>query len=217
MTLTAQSSILYSFRRCPYCMRAHMALKQSGCKIELREVNLNDLPAALTSISDSATVPVLQLSDGTVMDESWDIVKWALLQNDPDNWLGHNNKYLLDAEILIETNDYSFKNDLDHYKYADRHPEHSEEYYRQQCEEFIEELEAMLEDHHYLLADELTLADIGVFPFVRQFSLVDKDWFDQSPYPQVGRWLDTMIDSALFQHIFQKHEIWQEGNAAIYI
>ncbi|MBE9568679.1 MAG: glutathione S-transferase [Proteobacteria bacterium] len=217
MTETAKTPILYSFRRCPYCMRAHMALKQSETKIELREVKLSDLPTALSTISESATVPVLHLTDDTVMEESWDIVKWALLQSDPDNWLGHNNKYLLDAEILIETNDFSFKQDLDHYKYADRHPEHSEEYYREQCEEFIEELEAMLEQHEHLLAEELTLADIGVFPFVRQFSLVDKDWFDQSPYPHVRHWLQTLISSELFQHVFQKHKIWQEGDAAIYI
>lgn len=209
--------ILYSFRRCPYCMRAHMALKKTGMKIELREVKLSAMPEEALAISPQETVPVLALTDGAAIDESWDIVKWALAQNDVDNWLGEDNEFLLDAEILIETNDYSFKTDLDHYKYADRHPEHSEEHYRKKCEEFIEELEDMLTENRYLLADQLSLADIGVFPFIRQFSLVDKDWFDQAPYPRVQQWLNKMIESDLFQSIFQKHELWKAGDTAIYL
>ena len=209
--------VLYSFRRCPYCMRAHMALKYSGVKVELREVDLQDYPPQALKISAKATVPVLHLPDGTVIDESWDIVKWALAQNDPDNWSGKNNEHALDAEILIETNDFSFKEDLDRYKYADRHPEHSEAHYRKSCEVFIEELEDMLSENSYLLADELSLADIGVFPFVRQFSLVDKDWFEQAPYPRVRQWLNKLINTKLFTDVFQKHELWQESAPAIYI
>ena len=206
-----KTPILYSFRRCPYCMRAHMALKKSGIKIELREVELKVIPQQLLDISSEDTVPVLQLPDGTVFTESWEIVKWAVSQNDPDNWLGSNKQYELDADILIETNDYSFKTDLDHYKYADRHPEQTQEDYRIVCEEFIEELEDSLSENKYLLSDEITLADIGVFPFVRQFSLVDKEWFDQSHYPGVQHWLQGLIDSDLFQDTFQKHQPWQMG------
>ncbi len=209
--------VFYSFRRCPYCIRAHMALKYCGLKIELREVDLKDYPEQALQISPKATVPVLQLSDGTVMDESWDIVKWALQQNDPDHWSGDSNSYLQDAEMLIETNDFSFKEDLDHYKYAERFPEHSEEYYRQACEEFIEELEAMLNENDYLLGKHLSLADIGVFPFVRQFSLVDKNWFQQSPYPKVHHWLNNLTRSALFESVFQKHAIWKQSDSAIFI
>lgn len=209
--------VLYSFRRCPYCMRAHMALKYSGLKVELREVDLNDMPVEALKISAKATVPVLVLTNGTIIDESWDILKWALTQNDPDNWLGDANDYLLAAEMLTETNDFSFKADLDHYKYADRYPEQSEESYRMACEEFIEELEDMLTENKYLLAEQLTLADISVFPFVRQFSLVDKDWFDQAPYPKVQIWLDNLVNSELFQDIFRKHTVWKAGSPAIYI
>ena len=209
--------ILYSFRRCPYCMRAHMALKNAGIKIELREVELKNMPQQLLDLSPDATVPVLQLSDDEVMTESWDIVKWALSQHDPENWSGNDNEYFLDAEILIETNDYSFKLDLDHYKYADRHPEQTQEQYRIACETFIEELEDMLSDKRYLLADKISLADIGVFPFVRQFSLVDKDWFEQSDYPAVRNWLQQLIDTDLFQHVFQKHELWQANDSVIYV
>ena len=209
--------VLYSFRRCPYCMRAHMALKNTGIKIELREVELKDLPQQLTDISSEATVPVLQLPDGKVFTESWEIVKWALEQNDPDNWSGSDNRYVLDADMLVETSDYSFKTDLDLYKYADRHPEHSQEFYRQACEEFIEELEDMLSENKYLLGDEISLADIGVFPFIRQFSLVDDEWFKQSKYSGVKRWLQSLLDTDLFQVVFQKHKIWQLGDSAIYL
>ena len=209
--------ILYSFRRCPYCMRAHMALKQSGIKVELREVKLSDIPAEALALSPEATVPILALPDGSVFTESWDIVKWSLTQNDPNKWLGNNNEYSLDAEILIETNDFSFKEDLDRYKYADRFPEHSEEHYRTACEEFIEELEEMLSENHYLLADQMSLADIGVFPFVRQFSMVNKEWFDNTPYPKVQNWLQHLIDSELFQVIFHKHQTWNSDATAIYL
>jgi len=175
------------------------------------------MPEEALKLSPKATVPILVLTDGTVMDESWDIVKWALQQNDPDNWLGENDSFLSEAEMLIEINDFSFKNELDHYKYADRHPEHDREHYRRTCEEFIEELEDMLAENRYLLGEWLSLADIGVFPFIRQFALVDKEWFDQAPYPGVQKWLDGLISSTLFQQVFQKHETWQPSDTAIYI
>ncbi len=198
-------------------MRAHMALKYSGLKVELREVDLKNMPDEALLKSAKATVPILVLTDGSIIDESWDIMKWALAQNDPDNWLDEANDNLLAAEILTETNDFSFKADLDHYKYANRYPEQSEEYYRVACEEFIEELEDMLTENKFLLTNKLTLADISVFPFVRQFSLVNKAWFNQAPYPKVKIWLETLVNSDLFQHIFQKHDVWKAANSAIYI
>ncbi len=194
-----------------------MALKYSGLKVELREVDLKNMPDEALLKSAKATVPILVLADGSIIDESWDIMKWALAQNDPDNWLDEANDNLLAAEILTETNDFSFKADLDHYKYANRYPEQSEEYYRIACEEFIEELEDMLTENKFLLTNKLTLADISVFPFVRQFSLVNKEWFNQAPYPKVRIWLEALVNSDLFQHIFQKHDVWKAGNSAIYI
>jgi glutathione S-transferase len=196
-------------------MRAHMALKYSGLTVELREVSLKSYPEEARRISAKATVPVLQLSDGTVLDESWNIVKWALQKNDPDNWMGPDNAHLIDAEMLVETNDFSFKEDLDHYKYADRFPEYSAEYYRQACEEFIEELEDMLSENSFLLSERISLPDISVFPFVRQFSIVDKSWFEQAPYPNVQYWLNTLTSSSLFESVFQKHDIWKEGDGVI--
>jgi len=209
--------VLYSFRRCPYCMRAHMALKYSGLKVELREVDLWNLPDEALAVSPEKTVPVLVTDNNHAIDESWDIVKWAVQKNDPDNWLGKNNEYLNDAEMLIETNDFSFKNDLDRYKYADRHPEHTQEYYRQQGEEFLEELEEMLAENTYLLANHLTIADIGVAPFIRQFSMVDSEWFETSPYPLLRKWLNRLLTSELFAVALAKHPIWSNTDDTKYL
>jgi len=209
--------ILYSYRQCPYCIRAHMALKYAGLCAELREVEPDDMPEEALRISSNATVPLLVLDDGNYLDESWDIVKWALEQNDPDHWLGKEKEHLLDAEILIETNDFSFKEDLDQYECADDHPEHTEAYYRERCEEFIDELEEMLCENSFLLSDKLTLADIGVFPFIRQFSKIDEAWFAQAPYPKLRQWLRSLIDSVLFQQVFQEHQLWRPGDEPIYL
>lgn len=198
-------------------MRAHMALKYTNLNIILREVELSDLPPEALAVSPHATVPSLVISGSEFIDESWDIVKWAVQQNDPDNWLGDNDEYLRDAEMLVETNDYSFKEDLDHYKYADRYPEHTMEYYRGRCEEFLEELNQMLEANNFLLAKQITIADIAVFPFVRQFAMVDTDWFDKAPYPELQRWLDYLLNTELFNEAFKKHEIWKPGSEDIYL
>ena len=206
-----KTPILYSFRRCPYCIRAHMALKQSAVKIELREVKLGQFPSELSSISSAGTVPVLQLSDGQVISESWEIVQWALVQNDPEQWLNQNFD-----DSLIQRNDFFFKKHLDHYKYASRFPEHKQVHYRQLAEQFIVEIAQNLKHQDYLLGNKISVADIGIFPFIRQFSLVEPQWFVET-YPNVQRWLAGFIDSELFQHIFKKQNLWQRDNKIIYI
>ena len=213
--------IIYSFRRCPYAMRARLALKYADIKVELREVDLNNPPDSLIAISDNATVPVLHLPDGNVLDESWDIVQWAARQNDPDSWMGENNQYQIESNMLLETNDYSFKQDLDHYKYADRYPEHTKEYYREQGEEFLQELEERLATTRYLLSDTISVADIAIFPFIRQFAMVDMPWFEQAPYPKLQQWLNSFINSDrqeahLFRSVMEKHEIWKQGDLPIH-
>ena len=212
--------ILYSFRRCPYAMRARLALKYAGINVELREVDLNNPPEALVKISENATVPVIHLPDSSVIDESWEIVQWAVRQNDPDLWLGEDDQYLIESDMLVETNDYSFKQDLDHYKYADRYPEQPMEHYRQQGEEFLQELEDRLNETRFLLSETISIADIGIFPFVRQFAMVDQQWFDQAPYPKLQNWLSCFIDSdgneaRLFSSVMNKYDIWEEGDSAI--
>jgi len=203
-------AILYSFRRCPYAMRARLAITISGIQVELREVVLRDKPDALLEVSPKATVPVLITADGEIIDESVDIVQWALQQSDPDNWLQDSaNEISTSNRTLIDNNDGDFKHWLDRYKYADRFPEYSELYYRQQGEKTVGHLELMLTKQDYLFGNQLSVADIAVLPFIRQFAFVDKDWFNQSNYTNVKKWLEQFIDSALFNSIMAKYPQWQ--------
>lgn len=207
--------VLYSFRRCPYAMRARLAVQYSGVIVELREVDLKDKPEQMLSLAKNATVPILLLPDGSVIEESWDIMIWVLRKNDPDLWLGADESYLFEAEMLIEMNDYSFKPDLDHYKYADRHPEHPVEYYRDQGEEFLQDLEELLSQSKYLLGDTISVADIGIVPFIRQFAFVDKPWFDQAPYPKLQSWLQEILKMELFESMMLKLPVWKPGDQAV--
>ena len=197
------SNILYSFRRCPYAMRSRMAIAVSGIQVELREVVLRDKPQALLDISPKATVPVLLSSDNTVIDESLDIMHWALNQSDPEHWLSDINNE------LIANSDGDFKYWLDRYKYADRYPEHNEEYYRQQGEKTLLTLEDLLEKKAYLSSDNITFTDIAIFPFIRQFAFADLNWFEQAPYPKLRAWLNALINSDLFQQTMVKYQPWK--------
>lgn len=205
--------ILYSFRRCPYAMRARMALRYSGCRVQLREVELKNKPDTLITISAKATVPVLLCGDGRVIDESLDIMHWALQQNDPDNWL--QAQHLPEMKALVEHNDTIFKTHLDHYKYADRYPEFSQLEYRQRGEEFLQQLERRLQSQEFLLSRQISLADIAIFPFIRQFAHVDIGWFDQAAYPRLREWLYQWMDSTLFQSVMQKYTPWQAGDTPL--
>lgn len=205
--------LLYSFRRCPYAMRARLALASSGIHTELREVVLKDKPTALLKLSAKATVPVLQTADGEIIDESLDILVWALARQDPDNWYQNlNESQKKQASQLIDNNDGTFKYYLDRYKYADRYPEQTELYYRQQGEKTLAELEALLNQNGCLLTPHWTIADIALLPFIRQFAFVDKAWFEQSPYPALISWLDDFLQSALFKRIMLKYPQWHEGD-----
>jgi len=199
--------ILYSFRRCPYAIRARMAIHYSQIQVELREVLLADKPKVMLDASAKGTVPVLVLPDGTVLDESLDIMFWSLNQNDPGGWLINKDEQM--AVLLLEKNDGPFKQHLDHYKYADRFPEHSMQAYRERGEDFLIFLESQLDRHKYLLGDRLNYIDIAIFPFVRQFAFVDKDWFDQSPYQALQGWLAEMLRSNLFTSVMTKYPRWQ--------
>lgn len=193
--------ILYSYRRCPYAMRARMALKYAGIALEIREIELKNKPAHMLKVSPKATVPVLVLSDGTVLEQSLEIMLWALQQQDKDDWL------IADSELtqqLIAENDSIFKQALDKYKYAIRFPEDSAEVYRTQGEVFLQRLEILLIQSQYLLSSQISLADIAIFPFIRQFSGVDTIWFEAAPYPKLKIWLKTLIESELFTNIMQK-------------
>jgi glutathione S-transferase len=208
--------VLYSFRRCPYAMRARLAIARSNIVCELREVDLKDKPKQLIELSPKATVPVLLTAQGKLIEESLDIAFWALAQHDPDNWYQSlspvRQTQILD---LISHNDGEFKYFLDRYKYADRFPEHDQVYYRQQAEKTLAQLEKLLTEHGCLLRDSWTLADIALLPFIRQFAFVDKDWFDSSPYPLVRDWLNHFLDSELFQSIMFKYAPWRDGDEPV--
>ena len=191
---------LYSFRRCPYAMRARMALRYSGVPVEIVEVSLKAKPAEMLAISPKGTVPVLD-AGGQVIDESLEIMRWALAQHDPDDWLLGGDSRIAE---LIEANDRVFKIHLNRYKYAERYPEQPMEAYRAEGALFLQKLDELLEGRDYLLANHPSLADIALLPFVRQFAHVDRDWFAQTPYRRLQAWLQRFLESELFTGIMKK-------------
>ncbi|MEI7049271.1 Glutathione S-transferase [Pseudomonas sp. LAMO17WK12:I6] len=191
---------LYSFRRCPYAMRARMALRYSGVPVEIVEVSLKAKPAAMLAISPKGTVPVLD-ADGQVIDESLEIMRWALAQHDPDDWLLGGDSRIAG---VIEANDQGFKVHLNRYKYAERYPEQPMEVYRAEGALFLQRLDGLLEGRDYLLSDHLSLADVALLPFVRQFAHVDREWFAQTPYVRLQAWLQGFLESELFTAIMKK-------------
>ena len=199
--------VLYSFRRCPYAMRARMALAASGAEVMLREVLLKDKPSELLAASPKATVPVLVLSDGGVIEESLDVMQWALKQSDPLEWLAGG---ALDSEWIGEC-DGEFKHLLDRYKYADRHPEHTAEDYRKNAEAFIQKLEDQLSGSDWVGGESANAVDVALFPFIRQFAGVDPSWWQQAPYPHVKQWLENWLNNALFSAIMAKYPRWETG------
>ena len=198
------TALLYSFRRCPYAMRARMAVAYSGAQVETVEVSLKAKPPQMLARSPKGTVPVLVL-DGEVLEQSLDIMRWALAQHDPDDWsmASDPEAQRLIAELIAE-NDGRFKTDLDRYKYAVRYPEFTQAEYRARGEVFLGRLEGLLSERDYLISDHLTLADTALAPFVRQFCGVDPDGFWRSPYPKLQGWLKRFLASALFIDAMEK-------------
>lgn len=203
----AEHPILYSFRRCPYAMRARMAIAASGVTVSLREVLLRDKPPELLAASSKATVPVLVLPDGEVIDESLDVMRWALKANDPQGWLKVADK----ESEWIEACDGEFKHWLDRYKYADRHPEHPATVYRANAEQFLSQVESALSDAQWLQGESASAIDVAVFPFIRQFAGVDHDWWADAPYPCTRRWLESWLHGELFSTVMAKYPRWEAG------
>ncbi|MEZ5758165.1 MAG: glutathione S-transferase [Emcibacteraceae bacterium] len=210
--MTNPYPILYSFRRCPYAMRARLVLYACKIKCELREVVLRDKPDEMLKISAKGTVPVLQLADGTVIDESHDIICWAINQSDPHCW----KSYLDEMNALVEVNDFKFKQHLDKYKYSSRNQELSKEEHRQNGEFFLELLEKRLECKSFLSASQMTVTDLAIFPFIRQFAFVDKNYFDNLPYPMLQNWLEWHLNSDIFKNIMFKYDQWKPEIETIY-
>jgi glutathione S-transferase len=180
-----------------------MALSYAGIEVEHREIALRDKPAHMLQISPKATVPVLLLDDGTVLEESLDIMRWALAQRDKDDWLPH-----YDA-ALIANNDGAFKQALDSYKYATDVAQKTT--YRTQGEQFLQKLEMRLQQHTYVCGATCSATDIAIFPFIRQFAGVDEIWFQQSPYIALRQWLSGLVESDLFKNVMQKYPTWAKN------
>ena len=213
MSMNASLPCLYSFRRCPYAMRARLGLLFAELSVELREITLKNKPEQMLAISPKGTVPVLQLSDGSVIEESAEIMMWALEQKDPQGLL--YERVLSQGKSLIAQNDNEFKQWLDRYKYADRHPEMTQTEYRQKGEVFLQDLEALLIKNTYLLGNSVTVADIGIMPFVRQFAHVDRDVFYSLPYPKLQLWLQHWLAHPLFIQAMTKFQPWQESDEIV--
>ena len=202
--------ILYSFRRCPYAMRARMGRLLMQRQVELREVVLKDKPESLLSYSPKGTVPVLVLPNGQVIEQSLEIIDWAVATNDTPL----KPPSSIEAQ-LIATNDNEFKSALDRYKYYDRFPEHNQQYYRDQGLVFLSQLEQQLSGQLYLYGDEISYSDIAIFPFVRQFAHVDLAWFEQVDYPQLKRWLSSLLTSQHFMTTMTKFKQWQPDSPVV--
>ena len=204
--MTETPPILWSFRRCPYAMRARLAIQSSGQTVTLREILLKDKPTEFVAASPKATVPVLQVG-GTVIEESREIMLWALGQNDPEGWLQMPE----DGDDLIDRCDGPFKAALDHTKYAVRFPDLEEEVEREKAMDFLRDLDVRLQTAPFLMGDRRTMADMAILPFVRQFANTDRAWFDAQGLLSLTRWLDDFLSSDRFQAIMTKYPPWQPG------
>ena len=209
--------VLYSFRRCPYAMRARLALAASGVTVELREIVLRDKPPAMIEASPKATVPILVLADGRVIDESLDIMRWALAINDPQGWLPDDATARADIDTLVAINDGPFKLALDRYKYPNRYETETidRDEQRATVADVVAGYERRLGRHAFIAGDKASLADFAVLPFVRQFAHVDRAWFDAQPWPHVIAWLDAFLASERFAAIMVKHARWQPGDPPV--
>ena len=196
-------TILYSFRRCPYAMRARMALSVSGAQYEHREVVLRDKPPEMLEVSPKGTVPVLVTQDAGVLEESLDIMRWALAQSDPEGWLERQD------EALLAANDGPFKHHLDRYKYSTRYDDVDPEEHGAKAVEHLRVLDQRLAASPYLCGEKRGFADIAIFPFVRQFVNADKNWFEAQGLTHVEMWLAGLTGSNLFAGIMAKHEQWK--------
>ena len=210
--------VLYSFRRCPYAMRARLALAISQQACVHREIKLRAQPAQLLTISPKGSVPVLDLRNGTVIEESLDIMLWTLGNHDPAGWLKLRAEDLREALGLIEHNDGDFKFHLDRYKYAERYPETLDaSVHRTEAASFLMALNERLAKGPYLFGAHACIADMAILPFVRQFAAVERQWFDAQAWVALRHWLDRFLDSNLFASVMAKHDVWVVDSAPLII
>ena len=201
--------ILYSFRRCPYAMRARMVLLHSKIQCEIREIKLSNKPKEMLAISPKGTVPVLILENGDILDESLDVMLWAIEQGNLRNLFNLGKKEILD---LIKINDGEFKDAIDRYKYSSLYPEKPMIEYRKMGELFLEKIESYLEKNKFIFGKNISLADLAIFPFIRQFCRVDIDWFNSSLFKKIKEWTLFFEGSENFIDIMRKIKPWTTGD-----
>lgn len=198
--------ILYSFRRCPYAMRARLAISLSGIKVELREVVLREKPRQMLELSPKGTVPVLVCHDDQVIDESFDIMIWAL----------GNDFFKIDECELVKHCDENFKPWLDRYKYPNKYNDNTQEFVLENAMNFLELLEKKLEKNIFLFGNNRGFADIGIAPFIRQFAHVDIEWFLSLKYPKLINWYKEFVDWHVFKSIMEKNPKWADNQPIVF-
>lgn len=208
------TTVLYSFRRCPYAMRARMALWVSGVVYEHREVALKDKPAQMLAVSPKGTVPVLCLPSGEVLEESLDIMQWALRQHDPQNWLPNSPSAWAETHAGIALNDGEFKAHLDRYKYPQRFGLTDGLSHRTLGAELLMQWQQRLAAQPFLSGAQWGLLDVCVAPFVRQFARTDRAWFEAQPWPELAQWLVAFENSEAFLAVMHKHPLWVSPQAS---
>lgn len=208
--------VLYSLRNCPYAMRARIAIFKAQQIVILRDIVLSNKPKEMVIASPKATVPVLVLANGVVIEESLAVMLWALNETDPNDLLQSQNKQnLTDMLKLIAHFDDEFKTSLEQYKCAKRYQENNITECRELCELFIKKLEVRLTEHSFLMADKESLADIAILPYIRQFARIERQWYLQSPYPKVRQWLNNYLQSPMFTKVMAKYPLWLDNDEVV--
>jgi len=206
---TSSLAILYSLRNCPYAMRARLAIFKTKQPVLLRDLVLSNKPKEMLTASPKGTVPVVVLANNTVIEESLEIMLWALQAADPDDLLHSQEEGALSAMLLLINDfDHHFKTRLEAYKCAKRYQENNINECRVACEQYVQQLEQRLTEHTFLMSDKESLADIALVPFIRQFARIERQWYLQSPYPKVRQWLNSYLQSATFTKVMAKHPLW---------
>ena len=216
MEINFKYPIFYTFRRCPYAMRARFAIRSSKLIVEVREIKLQEKPSEFLKSSPKGTVPVLITKSGKVLEESLDIINWALNINDPDKWLAKGILEKKEITNLLDDFEIKFKANLDKYKYPNRFSNVDRYLYRDKNLCFLEKLNSYLKINRSLNCEHLTLLDYAIFPFVRQFRNVDQDWFNKLNLGLLNNWINQIIDSQDFSSIMKKFKKWEPNDLPIY-
>ena len=207
---------LYSFRRCPYAMRARLALRL--CKIEciIREISLKAKNIEFLKVSPKGTVPVLVLPNGKVLEESLDIINWSLEQNDPNNLKVDDEVTKKINDKYIQLFDKDFKFHLDRYKYSSRYNISNSEIHRNKARNILTEINSMLEGKDYIGGQCMSLLDISILPFVRQYRIADINWFDNHlGLRNINNWVNIFLNTEILASIMTKYKVWEKEDPPI--